>query len=83
MARERPVATIELTQRAPNDFGAVLHEADAKGGWPGAVVYELYGDEWRIEARVLKWKPWANVLGLLDLAHMDRWRASIPTPRPS
>jgi hypothetical protein len=24
----------------------------------------MYGDEWRIEARVLKWKPWANVLGL-------------------
>jgi hypothetical protein len=61
---ERPVATIELTQKGPHDFIAALSEADGQGGFAAPHSYELFGDEWRIEARVLKWKPWANVLGL-------------------
>jgi hypothetical protein len=61
---ERPVATLELTQKAPHDFDASLRLADGQGGFQPAHAYELYGDEWRIEARVLKWKPWANILGL-------------------
>lgn len=69
---ERPVATIDLTQRGPHDFDAALREADGQGGFGPAHAYELYGDEWRIEARVLKWKPWANVLGLDAQYRLDR-----------
>jgi hypothetical protein len=69
---ERPVATIELTQKGPNDFDAALREADGQGGFGPAHSYELYGDEWRIEARVLKWKPWANVLGLDSQYRLNR-----------
>lgn len=32
----------------------------------------MRGDEWRLEARVLKWKPWANVMGLDAQYRLDR-----------
>jgi hypothetical protein len=35
-------------------------------------LFPLHGDEWRIEAQVLKWKPWANVLGLDTQYRLDR-----------
>jgi hypothetical protein len=35
-------------------------------------LYPLHGDEWRLEAQVLKWKPWANVLGLDAQYRLDR-----------
>lgn len=34
--------------------------------------YEIYGDEWRIDARFLKWKPWANLLGMDAMYRLDR-----------
>ena len=34
--------------------------------------YELRGDEWQIDARVLKWKGWANVLGLDASYRLER-----------
>ncbi len=34
--------------------------------------YPLWGDQWRIDARFLKWKPWANVLGLDGRFRLDR-----------
>lgn len=70
---ERPVATIELHRQGDRDFNAILIKADAKGALTGpGQTYEIFGDEWRIEARVLKWKPWANVLGLDAQYRLDR-----------
>ncbi len=64
---ERPVAEISLRQIGPQHFEATLTEPD------GAVrPFELRGDEWRIEARVLKWEPWANVLGLDSQYRLER-----------
>lgn len=70
---ERPVATIHLRQLAPQHFEAtVIQPPLAEGGAARSGVYPLYGDEWRIEAQVLKWKPWANVLGLDTQYRLDR-----------
>jgi hypothetical protein len=69
---ERPVATLEFTARGPQDFDVSLRQADGQGGFGPATAYELFGDEWRIEARVLKWKPWANTLGLDAQYRLDR-----------
>ena len=33
---------------------------------------DLQGDEWAIDARVQKWKPWANVLGLDTTYTLDQ-----------
>jgi len=70
---ERPVATITLDQVGPQHFTADLElpeDADRPEG--ARETYDIHGDEWRIEARVLKWKPWANVLGLDSQYQLDR-----------
>ncbi len=64
---ERPVAEITLARNGPQDFTATLKQPDGT-----QQDYRLHGDQWRIEARVLKWKPWANVLGLDSQYRLDR-----------
>jgi hypothetical protein len=34
--------------------------------------YLLYGDEWRLDAKIIKWKGWANVIGLDSYYQLDR-----------
>ena len=34
--------------------------------------HPIYGDQWRIDARFLKWKPWANLMGLDSNYRLDR-----------
>jgi len=68
LAYDRPVATIDLTQKGPQLFDAVVTTPDG-----AATTYEVHGDQWRMEARVLKWKPWANVLGLDSQYRLDRF----------
>ena len=71
---ERPVATIELHQKGPQLFDATLIEPQTPENPNGLTRnYEVHGDEWRLEARVLKWKPWANVLGLDLQYRLDRF----------
>lgn len=73
---ERPVATISVQQLGPKYYQATLTPpADglAEGDVPPvARAYPIHGDEWRIEARVLKWKGWANMLGLDSQYRLDR-----------
>lgn len=35
-------------------------------------TYELRGDEWQIDARIVKWHGWANLLGLDARYQLDR-----------
>ena len=71
---ERPVATIELHQKGPQFYDATLIEPPSPDQPDGVTRHmELHGDEWRLEARVLKWKPWANVLGLDSQYRLDRF----------
>jgi hypothetical protein len=70
---ERPVAILEVHQKAPRLFEATLTEPASSAGQTGSTnSYEIHGDEWRVEAKVLKWKPWANVLGLDTQYRLDR-----------
>ncbi|MDB5431299.1 MAG: hypothetical protein JWP35_2415 [Caulobacter sp.] len=70
---ERPVATIAVHQLGPKLFEATLTQPPPEGFEPTpAKAYQIHGDEWRIEARVLKWKGWANVLGLDTQYRLDR-----------
>lgn len=70
---ERPVATISTRQLGPQYFEATVIQPARGEGQPAATnLYPLHGDEWRIEAQVLKWKPWANVLGLDTQYRLDR-----------
>jgi hypothetical protein len=64
---EQPVAEISFQQTAPKVFKAIVTE-------PGVapVDYELLGDQWQMDARVLKWRSWANILGLNATYRLDR-----------
>ena len=70
---EQPVATLQLKQLGPQYFEATVVQPALADDRPATtVVYPLHGDEWRVEAQVLKWKPWANVLGLDSQYRLDR-----------
>jgi len=70
---ERPVATIQLRKLAPQYFEVTVAQPAAAKDEPGRVaVYPVNGDDWRVEAQVLKWKPWASVLGLDTQYRLDR-----------
>jgi hypothetical protein len=34
--------------------------------------YVLHGDQWQLDAKILKWKGWANLLGLDSYYQLDR-----------
>ena len=34
--------------------------------------YTLHGDEWQLDTRVIKWKGWANIIGLDSYYQLDR-----------
>jgi hypothetical protein len=80
LAYERPVATISLHQTGDKQYEATLTEADRvpppfaiqATAPPAPQTYPLTGDEWRVEARVLKWKPWANVMGMDARYRLER-----------
>ena len=38
----------------------------------GLKVFELNGDELYVDARILKWKPWVNILGMHTAYELDR-----------
>ena len=64
---EQPVATLGFTAMGPQDFKVTL--TDARGRITSA---ELHGDDWQLDARVLKWKGFATVLGLDPVYRLDR-----------
>ena len=70
LSYERPVATVDFRQTSAQSFMVTLHQEGA----PEEEVTRdtLLGDEWRLEARVLKWKPWAAALGLDSRYRLER-----------
>lgn len=73
LTHERPVAVLDLKRLGPQHFEVTLSQAeDETGAETRSTVYPVHGDEWRIEAQVLRWKPWAHVLGLDSQYRLDR-----------
>jgi hypothetical protein len=68
LTHEEPVAEIVFEARSPQHYRATLT------GIPGGdmQIFMLAGDEWQLDARVLKWKGWANLLGLDAQYRLER-----------
>ncbi|HEY4128541.1 MAG TPA: cation/multidrug efflux pump [Gammaproteobacteria bacterium] len=64
---EQPVATLSFAAIGPQDFRATL--TDGEGRVRNA---ELRGDDWQLDARFLKWKGYATVLGLDPVYRLER-----------
>jgi len=64
---EEPIATLSARRIAPQDFALRIEFPD--GSHRSA---ELHGDEWQLDARVIKWTPRAVELGARPLYRIDR-----------
>jgi hypothetical protein len=64
---EEPIVTLEARQTAPQQFALRLDFPD--GSHRSAA---LSGDEWQIDARVIKWTPRAIELGARPLYRVER-----------
>lgn len=64
---EEPIATLTARQTAPQQYAMRIDFAD--GSHQSAA---LRGDEWQLDARVIKWTPRAVELGAKPLYRVDR-----------
>jgi hypothetical protein len=67
LTREDLAATIHAEPVGPSQFRVTVHQA---GGRTDS--YWMAGDEVYVDAHILKWKPWANLLGLHTVYELDR-----------
>jgi hypothetical protein len=67
LALERPVAQLQFKQVALQRFDATLTLPDGTNA-----SYPLYGDQWQIDARLVKWHPFANILGFDSAYRLER-----------
>jgi hypothetical protein len=68
LTHERPVAEIVFEARGPQRFNATLAQVPS-----GEIqMFVLAGDEWQLDARVLKWKGWATLLGFDAQYRLER-----------
>lgn len=58
LTHEQTVARLSFRQLQPQIFQTTLHLANGE-----TRHFQLYGDEWQLDARVLKWHNWAIVAG--------------------
>lgn len=64
---EQPVATVRFRALGPQYFRARLSYGGSR-----VIATDLHGDEWELDARIIKWRGFANVLGLKTLYRLDR-----------
>jgi hypothetical protein len=68
LTHEEPVAEIVFEARGGQRFAATLTQVP-----DGEMqTFILAGDEWQLDARVLKWRGWANLLGLDAQYRLER-----------
>jgi hypothetical protein len=65
---EAPLAELVFEARGPQRFRATLARIPSGD----MQVFMMNGDEWQLDARVLKWRGWANLLGLDAQYRLER-----------
>ncbi|MHB8425701.1 MAG: cation/multidrug efflux pump [Gammaproteobacteria bacterium] len=64
---EQPVAIVRFRALGPQYFRTRLSY-----GGNRVIETDLHGDEWELDARIIKWRGFANILGLKTLYRLDR-----------
>lgn len=67
LTHEQAVAHIRFATIGAQQYRAMLTTADDR-----LRIVDLSGDEWQLDARVLKWRAWANLLGLDARYRLER-----------
>jgi hypothetical protein len=70
LAREEVAARLSVRPMGAQRFVATLRFADGRSR-----TFELAGDEISVDAHILKWHPWAGLLGLPTAYQLDRLTA--------
>lgn len=73
---ERPVARIEFQQVGARQFQALLTTAGGE-----EKIFDVHGDEWQLDARVLKWKGAGALLGLDPRYRLERFSGRYTSTR--
>lgn len=67
LVQEQPVAELRFEALAPQYYRVYLLPSTGPSR-----VFELRGDQWQIDARVLKWTGLANLLGMKTVYRLER-----------
>jgi len=67
LTSEQPAGQLQLSRVGAHQFSGILTYPDGE-----SAVFFLRGDEWQIDARLLKWKAIANLLGFDTLYRLER-----------
>lgn len=67
LTNEDPVAAMTFSQVSPQLFNVRLTYPDGKQR-----NFELHGDEWQLDARVLKWTWFSNLFGMDTIYRIER-----------
>lgn len=68
LTNEAPIAELTFVNVAPEQYQATI----SYGDFCEPEKYILYGNQWRLDARFLKWRPWANLFGLDAMYRIER-----------
>lgn len=72
LTHEQLAAQVTIEQTGPGSYNAIVERADEDGVLGAPEEFALTGDSFRMEADVITFKPWANVLGTDALYRFDR-----------
>jgi hypothetical protein len=76
LVEDVPVANLQLRQLGTQTFEATLHAGDAP-----PQVFKLSGDEWQLDARVLRWRLPAALAGLPPMYRLERLSGRYGDPK--
>ena len=65
---EKPIASLHVERLNKQHYQVELLQFDTCK----KTAYVLLGDEWQMDARIIKWHGWANLLGLDTSFQLDR-----------
>jgi hypothetical protein len=64
---EQNIATISFRSLGPQQYSAVFADASGK-----QQVFELYGDQWQLDSRIIKWDGLLSRMGMKTGYRLDR-----------
>jgi len=72
LTHENEIVDVLVRKLARQKFQLVLIYPQPDGINSEPEYYSLYGDEWQLDTRIIKWKSWANVIGMDSYYQLER-----------
>src|SRR4029077_19183487 len=67
LSYEQPAGELQLSRAGQREFSAVLTYPSGE-----RATFDLRGDEWQVDARLLKWHAFANMIGFDTAYRLER-----------